>query len=319
MNYTKNLLSTGFLAVAALSAASLFGAQSAKTAGNTVLTGGCPCRNRPPQPQQKPLKDAENQALMLNVGCGCQNKRARPPKKNTGDAILQIVPVGCPCNARAQKRPVNAEAQKKNYQEVAKIAEKNRKFVGGKNAPETRDEAALQAKGWLDNSGPQIAHYLREKDPKGSLVTIEDGSIWSIYKDHQNTVKTWAANSKLTVKPAPLSFWNKLFRSKPEYKYAVVNLQNGQTVGAELSFGPLKTNQNTKTIDRIDYTRGEIYLSDRTLWRIDSSLPSMQFFQEWQRDDAVILGTNDTWFSLGNPFILINVASDNWIAATRVY
>ena len=210
--------------------------------------------------------------------------------------------------------PTNMDAA---YQKMAKLANKNRKFAGGTHAPESR--LALAEKSLSYYGIPLAAHYVREIDPMGSIVTIEDGSIWTISPEDQWVVRNWQGIIDLTIQPNSLSLWNKLLGTKPAYTYRLVNLYTGDSVAANLSLGPLAYDPYTLQIAAIDYFRGEIYLTNGQLWSVDLTSPCQQILTHWYSGNAVIAGTNDTWFSLGNPYILICVEDNNWLPAVRIY
>ena len=296
---------------------------------------GCPCQNkRPPVPRTTP--DNENN-IRFETACGnCRDKRDTPRRARAGNDDVAFVTVGCGCQnnqkqnqgreqERVQKKPLPPKVENKIYGEMAKRAAQNKKIAGGKNAPESPLGLAIKEKGcnFFGSQGastyPTLSHFVRETDAQGSIVTIQDGSVWSVKECDQETVKNWSVHTELTIMPNSLSFWNKLTGSRPSHKFRLVNLQNNQTVAANMSLGPFKYNPNTRKIDRIDYARGEIYLNNNSVWKVDTSSPSMQILRDWQKGHAIICGTNDTWFSLGSPFILISVEKENWLPATRVF
>ncbi len=294
---------------------------------NVAFTvAGCPCRNkRPPVPV--PQTNDENSISFVQAG-GCCDKRNRRERVN---ADVTILPVGCGCqkkkgnnDERVQRNPLPIEKENRIYGKMAEMALKNRQFVGGKNAPDSPSEANLQAKGlcWFGSSSssyPAFTHFVRETDVQGSIVTIQDGSVWRVSDEDQYIVKKWSSRAEVAIKPNSLSFWNKLTGSRPSYKYRLVNQYTGESVAANLSLGPFKYNPNTRKIDRIDYYQGEVYLNNGTIWKVDLSGPCSEILRDWQQGQAIICGSNDTWFSLGNPFILISVEKDNWLPATRIF
>lgn len=284
-----------------------------------TLAGGCGCQQkRPPVP--RPPRDVQDDVGFVTTAAG--------PRKNRPDnSDVTFLPVAFGQqdinNERVQKRPMPPKREAELYGEIAKIAAKNKKFIAGKNAPKSAKQLNIQERGWnifgSSTTYPPISHYVRETDAQGSIVTIQDGSVWSVKESDQDTVKNWSVHTELTIMPNNLSFWNKLTGTKPAHKFRLVNLQNNQEVAANMSLGPFKYNPNTRKIDRIDFSRGEVYLNNGTIWKVDTSRPCMQILRDWQKGHAMICGTNDTWFSLGSPFILISVEKENWLPATRVF
>ncbi len=222
---------------------------------------------------------------------------------------------------RVERNPMSDKQQIKLYGKMAKLAAKNKRFAGGKHAPETRGTSELAEKGYYASSYgiPLAPHFVREIDPMGGHVTIEDGSLWTVSIEDQWIVRSWYGRCELTIQPNSLSFWNKLTNTRPAYKYRLVNLYTGESVAANLSLGPLAFDPNTRQIATIDYYRGEIFLTNGQIWKVDLSGPCQEILTHWFAGNAVIAGTNDTWYSLGSPNILICVEDDNWLPAIRIY
>lgn len=284
-------------------------------AATSLQAADCGCNKK-----MRPPKDVaqENDVTIMNVG-GFAKKDRRTAKASDDVALVAINNT----EERVQRKPLPADREQAIYQRMAKLADNNRKFVGGKNAPQSPSDAKLHTRGCnifgTKASYPVLTHFVRETDPQGSIVTIQDGSVWRVSESDQDIVKGWTVHSELTIKPNSLSIWNKLTGTKPRYKFRIVNLASNQSVEANMSLGPFKYNPNTRKIDRIDYSRGEVYLNNGSIWKIDMSGPCVDLLRDWQKGHAVILGTNDTWFSLGSPHIIIDVEKDNWVPATRVF
>jgi len=220
----------------------------------------------------------------------------------------------------AKPRDIYGDAA--HYAYMAEAAEMNKRFNGGKHAPDSRSAAELHDRGcgYAASYGiPLAPHFVRDIDPYGSMVTIEDGSIWTVSYEDQWIVRSWYGRTELSIQPNTLSFWNKLSGTRPAYKYNLVNIYTGEAVAANLSIGPLAYDPNTRSIASIDYYRGEIYLNNGQIWKVDMSGTCFDVLNHWYPGNAVIAGTNDTWFSLGNPHILICVEDDNWLPAVRIY
>lgn len=307
----------------------------------------CPCRSKPPVPVPTPTEDIENDAAfavacaahddrrgtrkgrtsnddvaIMTVGCGaCQNRQNQKRDQNLGQALDQKLNNELN-QERAQPKPMPKKQEAEIYGQIAKQAAKNQQFVGGKNASASRSKLNTHERGFnffKSTTYPAMQHFVRETDAQGSIITIQDGSVWSVKENDQEIVKSWPIHSELTIVPNALSFWNKLTGSRPSHKYRIINLQSNQSVAVNLSLGPFKYNPNTRKIESIDYSRGEVYLNNGHIWKVDLNRTTMQIFRDWQIGQAVICGTNDTWFSLGSPFIIISVEKDNWLPATRVY
>ncbi|MCE5294343.1 MAG: hypothetical protein LLF94_06985 [Chlamydiales bacterium] len=297
----------------------------------STLAAGCPCQKRPVKPPV-PL-NIENEVLFANNatksrpgpsdvtfiassvtgnGCGCGQKRQPVKKAAPTKELIQT-------ENRVEKDPMPAELENAIYRDIAKMAEKNRKLIGGKKAPQTTDNLNLHARDPYYKSTYQTSsHFIEIIDGLGSSVQIQDGTVWGIKDSDRYIVKNWHVNTEITVKPNTLTIWNKLTGTRPEHKYRLVNLATGESVAATMSFGPFEQHPLTRVIDHIDYYRGEIILSNGTIWKVDNTRPSMRILEDWKINHAIITGLNDTWFSLGSPYILVNVQKENWLAVTRV-
>jgi hypothetical protein len=256
------------------------------------------------------------------AGCGgCQRQKNAGKARGSNDDVT-FTPACGNCNKRVSiSSPMPHWEELQVYGQFADMAALNRKFAGGKHTPEYVSESYLAQKGCWFGSGQQqfqsIPQFMKEKDHSGAALTLFDGSVWAIADEDQWTVRNWTESSELAIKPNALSLWNKLTGSSPSCKYRIVNMATNQSAAAKLLFGPFRYNPNTTKIEMLDYFTGQVTLNNGTNWFIDMSGPSSDVLRRWKRGQAVICGTNDTWFSLGSPFILINVESDNWLAANR--
>lgn len=230
---------------------------------------------------------------------------------------VAIQQTGCPCR---KPKPLPEEQEQRLYGDMAKQAAVNKKIFGGPKAsvrPKMQEKAC-----YLYQQGakfPTISHLVSEVDPAGSMITIQDGAGWTIKESHQAVVKNWDINTPIAVKPNSLSLWNKITGSRPQHKYQLVNLKTNQAVEATLAMGPFKHNPYTRQILRLDTFTGEIYLNNGSSWKVDLSGPCAEIFKSWKNNHYIIMGMNDTWYSMGNQFILIDVDTDNWLPATRLY
>jgi len=210
--------------------------------------------------------------------------------------------------------------QKRAYQEMAESAKKNRKAFSQVGTPKEAFKSLL-AKGLFSSTKshfPKPKHYIHERSPNGDALTIEDGSAWSIKESDQKTVQGWSPNAPITFTPNKLSLISKLMFGTLTHNYRVVNLQTKESAQASLALGPFTNNENTKRIRKVT-SNGELTFNDGTVWKCDTSKASLPIFKAWRAGQYVITGVNNTWFGLGQDNIIINVSSDNWLTAQRVY
>lgn len=291
---------------------------------------GCPCnQNKPRQALPKPLQPSGENVSFVLADCPCRKPRQTPPKplQPSGDNVSFVL-AGCGCQKnkpneeRVQRKPMPIKEKQEVYGLMAEMANQNKRLVGGKNAPSSPSGLNIQQKGLFSffkaSPFPVVTHFVRETDPKGNIITIQDGTVWSVSEKDRDIAKTWRVHDEITVKPNSLTLWQKLTGKKNVHEYRLMNLQTNETVAVNMSLGPFKYNPNRRVIETIDLARGEIFLNDKTLWKIEPSDPARQILRSWKKGHTIICGTNDTWFSLGSPFILISVDTDNWIPATRI-
>lgn len=224
----------------------------------------------------------------------------------------------CPCR---KPKPLPAEKEHKLYGDIAKKAEANKKMFGG---PKAGAKPRLgQRTFYYSQNGvkfPAISHFISEIDPAGSMISIQDGSGFTIKESHQPVARTWDYNTPIAIVPNNLSLWKQFFVSKPVHKYQLVNLRTNQSVEATLALGPFKNNPNSRQILRLDPMSGQVHLNNGSCWQLDvKSAACREIFKSWKASHHVILGSNDTWFSIGNQFIVIDVDTDNWLPASRLY
>lgn len=146
----------------------------------------------------------------------------------------------------------------------------------------------------------------------GSSIEIEDGSIWKINPEQQYEIREWLPEDPLSISPNTSVFGSG--------NYYITNKARNIYVEANLHLGPILKGEFTKRIISIDYTYGELILEDgagyRTTWMIDSG--DRRTLNTWYLDQAVIVGTNDSWLSgwfSSSDSILINVERNCYIRA----
>ncbi len=283
----------------------------------SIKLAGCPCNKRR-LPPPKPQAENEDDVTFMLADCPCKNKNRQAPQKPAAPTI-QLAGCGCqknkPNQERVERKPMPLKEKKDVYSLMAKMGEQNKKLAGA-------NRTTLHQKGIFSffkaSPFPVVTHFVRETDSKGSIITIQDGSVWAVSENDRDIAKSWRVHDEITIKPNSLTLWQKLTRKQKMHEYRLMNIATNQSVAVNMSSGPFKYNPNRRQISSIDAIRGEVYLSDNSLWKIELSDPARQLLRGWKKGHTLICGTNDTWFSLGSPFILISVDVDNWIPATRI-
>jgi hypothetical protein len=225
---------------------------------------------------------------------------------------------------RCNKRSNPVKNERAVYKEMAEIAANTRQILAASGARREDVVKTLNSRALCSSSESVFfakpLHTVLEVAPYGDLLTIEDGSAWTINGKDREIVKSWDLNSPLiTFTPNSLSLWAKLTRKELMYKYCIVNLKTGASVQANLALGPFVQNPNTLRIRRFDKKSGELAFTNGSVWQLDTSKLSAKIYNDWRNGDYVITGSNNTWFGLKDQNIIINVSADNWLPAQRLF
>ncbi len=155
---------------------------------------------------------------------------------------------------------------------------------------------------------PLFTHFLTSVSSLNDCVEIEDGSIWKIRTSDQPKINHWRYYHVLIITQ------NSSWFSSCQYK--IINHSTGDTVEADLILGPFENEAHTHYITFIDYTRGELVLSNNTVWQAASS--DVSTFRQWKIQDAIIIGQNTAKLSQSFPALLINVNTNNYTRANNL-
>jgi len=145
-------------------------------------------------------------------------------------------------------------------------------------------------------------HWLAGASAQGDALEIEDGSVWKISSYDSYKILSWRMDDPILITQNTRWF--------SSYNYKIVNRATGTSIEANLFLGPLEFGLFTKYVEFIDWTMGDVVLSDGTHYQIsnyDSSL-----LRDWEAGDAVIVGYNSGWDS-NCESILINVNMNHFI------
>lgn len=140
--------------------------------------------------------------------------------------------------------------------------------------------------------------------PLGDVVTLVDGSLWSVSSWDWCHTRNWLATDMILVTQ------NTAFFSI--YDYELINLSSGATVRANLlnqTTPTYKTRFITGFHDGLDY----IYLDDGSVWEISGS--DHYRMMKWCLNDHIVVGTNSGWNQSSRPNILINSTINQYLKA----
>lgn len=152
-------------------------------------------------------------------------------------------------------------------------------------------------------------HYPVAVGSFGSIVELEDGSIWNVADgDHYKTLN-WFTNDLIVITPNHDWFSPYLFRMS--------NQNTGVSVKCNMTLGPIYYGYYTHWIVGINYYTQEIYLEDGSIWQVSGFDASI--FDKWLLNDTVIIGVNDGFLSATKPNILINVNTLTYVRSTCIW
>ncbi|MDB6081541.1 MAG: hypothetical protein JWO53_813 [Chlamydiia bacterium] len=160
-----------------------------------------------------------------------------------------------------------------------------------------------------ENYSYKNQHTINDASTKGLTLEIEDGSIFAIADSDQWKVSKWQKGAPISI--LPNHSWN-------SNEYIINNCDTGARAAAKLSQGPLFERHQTRYVSYINTATGEVLLDNGSLYKIASTLADRSQFSKWQSGDNIITGENDAWWSNGYTYILINVATDSYVIASRI-
>jgi hypothetical protein len=183
---------------------------------------------------------------------------------------------------------------------------------------------SLKPKGCFSSTNPNYKqaslHRIKTRSPKGELLEIENGAGFSVLdKWDMVTVQKWPVNSNIRI-------YSKGWGSS--YDYQLYNEATKETVQANLSsapylydpLNPAYLNPANSYLAASNPMTGDVALYGGAQYRVSSSYQDKTQLANWQQDDIIIVGDNDTsvdWF--GCQYILINIATNSYVTADRLY
>lgn len=141
-------------------------------------------------------------------------------------------------------------------------------------------------------------YVIKDTGINGKTLATYDETIWEIARGDNSTAARWPKNSPVILSPNTNWF--------SAYSFRLTNKLRGESVNANISFGPYK--KFAIYITDLDHQTGFISLSNGTQWRVD---PTSEF-QRWKPGQAVLIGENYAWFQ--RDYILININALNLTA-----
>ena len=135
-------------------------------------------------------------------------------------------------------------------------------------------------------------------------IRLADFSEWVIRSKDRYTTTMWLTSDVVTIK-ANTSF----FRT---YDFLIENMTTGEQVQADLQLTPELFGPFSYWIIDIDYLRGEVILSDGSIWDVRGY--DYNVLNKWLINDHIIIGINDSFWTKGkSPNLLINANTKTYI------
>jgi hypothetical protein len=160
-----------------------------------------------------------------------------------------------------------------------------------------------------------LYHWI-ESFPQDNIIKTEDGAEWIFDKNDNYILRTWRPSDTIVVSPKGRWLWGS------NYSYVMVNKDLGSSIDVNLFLGPVAFGNFSTWIVGIDQNNGHIYLlngmGERTVWEISNV--DLYLFKDWEVNDTLIVGQNDSWFWWFSSYnhILINVNMNHFVRARQI-
>lgn len=149
---------------------------------------------------------------------------------------------------------------------------------------------------------PYAIHKPSHITLKGDLITLDDGSVWSVRYEHHYLVQNWLGSDPIVLVPNRKWF--------AYYRYKLMNTITEDKVEALMLVAPHYNGKNSHWIVAIDYLNRQICLEDGTIWQAGRS--SSSILNGWEINQTVIVGYNDFKFFPEN-YIFFNTDKNEHI------
>ena len=139
-------------------------------------------------------------------------------------------------------------------------------------------------------------YHLFAYSGSGDVLELHDHSRWAVHPNQQYTVFTWVQSDNIFIKPQYSWF--------SSYKYILQNYTTQQSVEVNLISPPPPMGYGVFHIVNLDPYNYRVFLSDNTVWQVDSWDYN---FSKWQIGQRLMVGVDNYWTTATYPNILINI------------
>lgn len=169
-----------------------------------------------------------------------------------------------------------------------------------------------------DDYASQLSmHMLYDQFPRSNTIAIENGTEFTVRPADSATMESWPVGSLLHI-----ALNNHWYSTGKSYQYVIKELHSGTSVKANLSAPPTKNDCNRRIMQMSSIT-GQLLLNDGHRFQISPDINDRELFTGWQPDDIIIIANNNSWFTGGYDFVLINTTKteesnmkrDNYVTA----
>jgi hypothetical protein len=207
-------------------------------------------------------------------------------------------------HAQIAARPISEEAQENMAEQEIQSSENSIKNHRYKKSPS--QTLTPKKEFWFSHNASIPQHWIQAINLTENIIVTEDGSHW---KTPNSLISYfWRVQDYVTIQPNSHSKY-----AYRQYMYQLKNKYSGLLARAELIVGPELSNPHTLWIIGFHPSSQKVHLSNHTSWIVSQA--DAAIFRDWQANDTIIIGTNNSWFSSYDA-ILINVEMNNFVRAT---
>ena len=178
--------------------------------------------------------------------------------------------------------------------------------------------------GYLGAPFGQVKRYEKEAAELELVISPVDG-LHDLFEGRGGAMSILAGGppgtfcrpgDTIVISPKARWFWGS------NYSYVMTNKELGTAIDGNLLLGPVAFGVYSTWIVGIDYNLGQVYLlngqGERTVWEISNV--DLYLFKDWEVNDTLIMGLNDSWFCWLSSYnhIVVNVNMNHTVRARQI-